>query len=148
MKYKIRNRFGRIGVSAMALAITFVFVNKALAQEITAMDEMAFAIDNLTMFVSAVLVLFMQAGFAMVEVGFNSGKNTIKEYQLRYHAGRTIGAEDLRLLFGMNFSRTSISQVITGRKKRHLGFFFENYTGAPGQPTPENPKKKIKDTYY
>jgi len=77
-----------------------------------------------------------------------SGKNTIKEYQLRYHAGRTIGAEDLRLLFGMNFSRTSISQVITGRKKRHLGFFFENYTGAPGQPTPENPKKKIKDTYY
>jgi len=77
MDYKIRNRFSRIGVSAMALAVTFAIVNKALAQEITPMDEMAFAIDNLTMFISAVLVLFMQAGFAMVEVGFNSGKNTI-----------------------------------------------------------------------
>ncbi|MCA9917680.1 MAG: ammonium transporter [Anaerolineales bacterium] len=41
------------------------------------MDEMAFAIDNLTMFISAVLVLFMQAGFALVEAGFNSSKNTI-----------------------------------------------------------------------
>ncbi len=40
-------------------------------------DEIAFAIDNLTMFICAVLVLFMQAGFAMVEAGFNSGKNTI-----------------------------------------------------------------------
>ena len=77
MDYKIRTRFSRIGFSALALAITFAIVNRALAQEITPMDELAFAIDNLTMFIAAVLVLFMQAGFALVESGFNSAKNTI-----------------------------------------------------------------------
>ena len=39
--------------------------------------EIAFAIDNLAMFICAILVLFMQAGFALVEAGFNSGKNTV-----------------------------------------------------------------------
>ena len=73
-----------------------------------------------------------------------SGKNPIKEYQLRYHASRTIGVEELGLLFGMNFSCAGISNVISGKRKHHRGFFFENYSGAPGQPTPENPKKKIR----
>ena len=40
-------------------------------------DELAYAIDNLLLFLCAVLVLFMQAGFAMVEAGFNAGKNTV-----------------------------------------------------------------------
>lgn len=39
--------------------------------------EVQYAIDNLILFIAAVLVLFMQAGFAMVEAGFNSAKNTI-----------------------------------------------------------------------
>ena len=77
MNYKIHTRFSRIGFSALALALSFALVNQVLAEEITPMDELAFAIDNLTMFVSAVLVLFMQAGFALVEAGFNSSKNTI-----------------------------------------------------------------------
>lgn len=77
MDYRIRSRFSRIGLSALALAICFAVVDSALAQEITPMDELAFAIDNLTMFIAAVLVLFMQAGFALVEAGFNSSKNTI-----------------------------------------------------------------------
>lgn len=37
----------------------------------------AYAIDNLLLFIAAVLVLFMQAGFAMVEAGFNSSKHTV-----------------------------------------------------------------------
>lgn len=36
-----------------------------------------YALDNLTLFLCAVLVLFMQAGFAMVEAGLNSAKNTV-----------------------------------------------------------------------
>ena len=36
-----------------------------------------FAIENIMLFICAVLVLFMQAGFAMVEVGLNSAKNTV-----------------------------------------------------------------------
>ncbi|TWU32801.1 Ammonium transporter NrgA [Novipirellula artificiosorum] len=40
-------------------------------------DSNDYAINTLIMFVCAVLVLFMQAGFAMVEVGMNSAKNTV-----------------------------------------------------------------------
>ncbi|MCC9599273.1 ammonium transporter [Stieleria sp. JC731] len=36
-----------------------------------------YTINTLIMFVCAVLVIFMQAGFAMVEVGLNSAKNTV-----------------------------------------------------------------------
>lgn len=39
--------------------------------------ENAYAIDNLILFISAVLVLFMQAGFSMVECGFNESKNAV-----------------------------------------------------------------------
>ena len=37
----------------------------------------AYAIDNMFLMFCAVLVLFMQAGFALVESGFNSAKNTV-----------------------------------------------------------------------
>ncbi len=40
-------------------------------------DATAFAIDNLFLFICAVLVIFMQPGFAMVESGFNAAKNTV-----------------------------------------------------------------------
>lgn len=39
--------------------------------------ELGYAVDNLFIFLCAVLVLFMQAGFAMVESGFNSSKNVV-----------------------------------------------------------------------
>ncbi len=39
--------------------------------------ELDYTINTLLMFVCAVLVLFMQAGFAMVEVGFNAAKNAV-----------------------------------------------------------------------
>lgn len=39
--------------------------------------DYAYTINTLIMFICAVLVLFMQAGFAMVEVGLNSAKNTV-----------------------------------------------------------------------
>ncbi|MEO1616861.1 MAG: ammonium transporter [Planctomycetota bacterium] len=40
-------------------------------------DQNDYTINTLVMFICAVLVLFMQAGFAMVEVGLNSAKNTV-----------------------------------------------------------------------
>lgn len=42
-----------------------------------ASSELGYAFDNIVLFLAAVLVLFMQAGFAMVEAGFNSAKNTV-----------------------------------------------------------------------
>ncbi len=38
---------------------------------------LAFAIDNITLFICAVLVLFMQAGFGMLEAGLNTAKTTV-----------------------------------------------------------------------
>lgn len=40
-------------------------------------DVLAFALDNITLFVCAVLVLFMQAGFGMLEAGLNTAKHTV-----------------------------------------------------------------------
>ncbi|MEM7133233.1 MAG: ammonium transporter [Chloroflexota bacterium] len=42
-----------------------------------AIGEVQYAIDNLILFIAAVLVLFMQAGFALLEAGLNSAKNTV-----------------------------------------------------------------------
>jgi len=39
--------------------------------------ELTYAVNNITLLLCAVLVLFMQAGFALVEVGFNSSKNVV-----------------------------------------------------------------------
>jgi ammonium transporter, Amt family len=40
-------------------------------------SDFDYTINTLIMFICAVLVLFMQAGFAMVEVGLNAAKNTV-----------------------------------------------------------------------
>lgn len=40
-------------------------------------DDLAYTFNTLFMFICAILVIFMQAGFAMVEVGLNSQKNTV-----------------------------------------------------------------------
>ena len=59
--------------------ITLLFLllsNEIMAEGLT-VDENAFAIDNMFLFICAVLVLFMQAGFAMLEAGLNATKNTV-----------------------------------------------------------------------
>ena len=66
-------------VRALPLAALFTMLaTSAYAQEETiSTNELAYAIDNIVLFIAAVLVLFMQAGFAMLEAGFNSAKNTV-----------------------------------------------------------------------
>lgn len=39
--------------------------------------QLAYGIDNILLFLAAVLVLFMQGGFAMLEAGFNEAKNVV-----------------------------------------------------------------------
>ena len=66
-----------------ALALLACLAVPVHAQEVTAeavagdVSVSAYAIDNMFLMLCAVLVLFMQAGFAMVEAGFNSAKNTV-----------------------------------------------------------------------
>jgi len=52
---------------------------EAPAEEVVVIsnDELSFAVDNIVLFISAVLVILMQPGFAMVEAGFNASKNTV-----------------------------------------------------------------------
>ncbi|MCA9264223.1 MAG: ammonium transporter [Planctomycetales bacterium] len=47
------------------------------AEEASALSQLVYAFDNGMLFLCAVLVLFMQAGFAMVEAGLNAAKNTV-----------------------------------------------------------------------
>lgn len=44
---------------------------------VVAINESQYAIDNITLFLCAVLVIFMQAGFALVETGLNAAKNAV-----------------------------------------------------------------------
>ena len=57
--------------------IFFCLGSNHMAQESLTVDINAYAIDNFFLFIAAVLVLFMQAGFAMLEAGLNSTKNTV-----------------------------------------------------------------------
>jgi len=52
-------------------------VPAAEAVTVSPEDNLSYTINTLFMFLCAVLVIFMQAGFAMVEVGLNSAKNTV-----------------------------------------------------------------------
>ena len=62
-----------------AAEVEVVAAEEAADAEAVAFDaaDSAYTINTLIMFICAVLVLFMQAGFAMVEVGLNSAKNTV-----------------------------------------------------------------------
>ncbi|MCA9195846.1 MAG: hypothetical protein KDB03_28975, partial [Planctomycetales bacterium] len=53
---------------------------EAPAEEAAAADAdlgVGYALDNAMLFIAAILVFFMQAGFAMVEAGFNHSKNAV-----------------------------------------------------------------------
>jgi Amt family ammonium transporter len=76
LKKRTLYRIARVLI--LAAIMTFGFTSVAFAQdEGPTVAELAYAIDNLVLFGAAVLVIFMQAGFAMVEAGFNEGKNTV-----------------------------------------------------------------------
>ena len=54
-----------------------IVAEESEASEGPTANVLAFAIDNITLFICAVLVLFMQAGFGMLEAGLNTAKNTV-----------------------------------------------------------------------
>jgi len=65
-------------LSACAL-LSWAFSSPPLlaAESADAAAVNAYAIDNLFLLIAAVLVLFMQSGFALVESGLNAAKNTV-----------------------------------------------------------------------
>lgn len=59
------------------LFLSFLSLTTTLSADGLTINENAFAIDNMFLFFCAVLVLFMQAGFSMLEAGLNATKNTV-----------------------------------------------------------------------
>ena len=87
--------WNRLGVALLVvvalwgavLAPATVFAQEE-TESVTVMEEEApaaeaadlgvgYALDNAMLFITAVMVMFMQAGFAMVEAGFNASKNAV-----------------------------------------------------------------------
>ena len=64
----------RITGAALCGAALLAFASPAGAQDITAGDVQT-NLDNVFVLLSAVLVIFMQAGFALVEAGLTRAKN-------------------------------------------------------------------------
>ena len=77
MKHLLRLcRGGRLPVAlGLGLLLVGTSASPALAQE--GGSEVGYALDNSMLFLCAVLVLFMQAGFAMLETGLNAAKNAV-----------------------------------------------------------------------
>ena len=69
--------FGVDEVVAEAAVEAVEAVEAESAPEYYEKAEIDYTINTLVMFVCAILVLFMQAGFAMVEVGLNAAKNAV-----------------------------------------------------------------------
>lgn len=63
--------------AAGALALLVAFGGTAFAQEGPEPAELAIAMDTMWLLITAFLVFFMQAGFALLESGFTRSKNTV-----------------------------------------------------------------------
>jgi ammonium transporter, Amt family len=67
-----------IGVSIGVLVLLLLSTGSAFAQDTPpTVDELARGINTVWVLVTAFLVFFMQAGFALVEAGFTRSKNTV-----------------------------------------------------------------------
>lgn len=79
-----------VATTAMALTASWAVAQEeeaaAVEVETEAVEEapaeeadlgLAYALDNSVLFIAAILVMWMQAGFAMVETGFNASKNAV-----------------------------------------------------------------------
>ena len=91
-----------------------------------------YALDNAMLFIAAVLVFFMQAGFAMVEAGFNSSKNAVN-ILFKNSMDICVGV----LLFFLIGFGLMYPTLYTGDWENVSGFFafggvgLENYAAAP-----------------
>src|SRR5918998_6251922 len=71
-----RTLLRRLGLlTTTVLMLVLALPGLALAQEGPTVADLSLAMDTVWVIVAAVLVLFMQAGFAMLEVGFSRMKN-------------------------------------------------------------------------
>ncbi|MCS7204791.1 MAG: ammonium transporter [Leptospiraceae bacterium] len=80
MRSSNSKRFGK-SIFMLVLFFLFVYTLPVFGEETNSGSSMdinsAYTIDNLWIFLTGILVIWMQAGFAMVESGMNAAKNTV-----------------------------------------------------------------------
>ncbi len=118
------------GALGLTLLAALLLPSAALAQDASLEDTVATAVGELNttwVIVSAVLVMFMQAGFAFLEIGFSRGKN--------------VGAVVAKIL--TNFSIASLAWWACGfaiafgggaKLAGDSGFFFQFGREVAGEP--------------
>lgn len=69
----------RFGLIVLGLGCVLLLSGSSMAADeaVTPEQDAAYTFNTIVMFLAAVLVLFMQAGFAMLEVGLNAAKNAV-----------------------------------------------------------------------
>ncbi len=70
MRSRVLRRLAPLGLAAL-----LVFPAAALAADAPKVEDVAFSVNQLWVVLAAILVLFMQAGFAMLEIGLSRMKN-------------------------------------------------------------------------
>ena len=68
-------RFNLLRVGALAALALLALPSVAMAQDAPDLETVASSLDTTWVIVATVLVMFMQAGFALLEIGFSRGKN-------------------------------------------------------------------------
>lgn len=98
---------------------------------------MGYALNNAVLFLCAVLVLFMQSGFAMVEVGMNSAKNTVN-ILAKNVMDLAVGA---LLFFVVGFGLMYPASYMSGEEAEGISKIFA--FGGTGIYTSDDPERKF-----
>jgi Amt family ammonium transporter len=103
---------------------------------VVAINETQYAIDNITLFICAVLVIFMQAGFALVETGLNAAKNAVN-IMFKNYMDFMLGALLFWLVgYGIMYPAADNSQDIVKNVFGFAGVGLQSITpSADGAPT-------------
>lgn len=115
--------------SILTLAFLFAGVAEALAADSAAMQDAAATQTNLNYvwtIVAAILVFFMQSGFALLETGFTRSKNAVNIIMKNFMDVGAGGLVFFAVGFGLMFGTTAGGWIGTD------GFFL---TGIEGQDT-------------
>lgn len=108
---------------------------KAEPKEPSVGDVAAFSLDNMMLFIAAILVILMQPGFAMVEAGLNAPKNTVN-ILFKNLMDLSIGA---LLFWFIGFKLMYPGESFAGGIFGFSGFFVDNVspTAAAGTLHPQ-----------
>ncbi|MEX2027248.1 MAG: ammonium transporter, partial [Pirellulaceae bacterium] len=100
------------------------------------LNETNYALDNMMLFLAAVLVLFMQAGFALVETGLNASKNAVN-IMFKNFMDLVVGVLLFYLIgYGLMYPGDSILMKIGEMKIFGFGQF--GIAAETGDPTAAN----------